>query len=198
MKLLRNPIVLVLLVVVALALVFRNVLWPILAGPRGASLRSKAAPTAAAVTTKPVEKTVKTVAATPAATGKFSAGAGIDLAAAQGEAAPGVVSPRRDPFLGRVRPQNAAGACPLAVELLTVQGIWMQPDVKLAVINRTLVSQGEQILEFRIEAIESDHLWVQGPNGRERVDLGSHAVTQTNRPPERPEQPASAIPQTKP
>jgi hypothetical protein len=27
------------------------------------------------------------------------------------------------------------------------------------VINRTLVSQGENLLEFRIEEIGSDHLW---------------------------------------
>ena len=198
MKLLRNPIVMVLLVVVALALVFRNVLWSILAGPHGAGMRSKAAQTGTAVTTKPVEKIVKALAAKPAATGKFSTGAGIDLAAAQGGAAPWIVSPLRDPFLGRVRPRNAAGAYPLAIELLTLQGIWMQPDVKLAVVNSTMVSQGEKILEFRIEEIESDHLWVQGPNGRERVDFGSHAVTQTDRQPELPEEPATAIPQTKP
>jgi hypothetical protein len=194
MKLLRKPIVIVLLVVVALALGFK-VLWPILTGPRGARMRSEAPPTATAVSTNPVGKSVKTLAAKPAATGNYSTGAGIDLAAAQGGAAPWVVSPRRDPFLGHVRPRNAAGAYPLAVELLTVQGIWMQPDVKLAVINRTLVSQGEKLLEFRIEEIGNDHIWVQGPNGRERVDFGSQAVTQTNGQPELPGKPATAIPQ---
>jgi len=197
MKLLRNPIVIVLLVVVALALGFW-VLWPMLTGRRGARMSSKAARTPAAVGTNPVGKAVNTLAAKPAATGKFSTGAGIDLAAAQGGAAPWVVSPHRDPFLSHVRARNAAGASPLAVELLTVQGIWMQPDVTLAVINRTLVSQGEKLLEFRIEEIASDHVWVQGPNGRERVDFGSHAVTQTNRQPALPEKPATAIPQTTP
>ena len=197
MKLLRNPIVMGLLVLVALALGFW-VLRPILTGRRGARMSSKAAATATAVSTNPVGKTVKTLAAKPAATGKLTAGAGIDLAAAQDGAAPWIVSPRRDPFLGRVRPRNAAGAYPLAVELVTVQGIWMQPDVKLAVINRTLVSQGDNLLEFRIEEIASDHVWVQGPNGRERVGFGSHAATQTNRPPALPEKPATAIPQTTP
>lgn len=198
MKLLRSPIVVVLLAIAALALVFKNVVWPVLGGPRWARMWSKAAHTATAVTSKPVDEVLKQLAIKPAETGKVITGSGIDLAAARSGAARWVVSPRRDPFQGRVRPRNAEGAYPLAIELLTLQGIWMQPGSKLAVVNSNVFSEGDKILEFRIEAIENDHIWVQGPNGREQVDFRSVPVAQTNRPPDLPEKPVAETPKSKP
>jgi hypothetical protein len=82
-----------------------------------------------------------------------------------------IESPRRDPFQVRDAPGHLAGTNRPASDFLTLSGIWRQTGSALAVINGAVVGQGDTVLQFKIESIESDRVWVYGPSGVERVSF---------------------------
>ena len=57
------------------------------------------------------------------------------------------------------------------MQQLTLRGIWHQTGSSLAVINDHVLGKGDGILAFKIESIETDRVWVQGPNGREALEF---------------------------
>ncbi len=87
----------------------------------------------------------------------------LELASIQTNVSRWIQSPRRDPFRSRFEPQTQAA------RLLNLKAIWRQSGGNVAVVNDTLVSEGDKILEFSIEKIEPDRVWVLGPNGREEL-----------------------------
>lgn len=80
-------------------------------------------------------------------------------------------SPVRDPFAGSPpKPKTrAAREYPPAKQRLRIQAIWLQTGQKLALINNQLVVEGDRILDYTVQSIGADHVWVVGPMGREQV-----------------------------
>jgi hypothetical protein len=82
---------------------------------------------------------------------------------------------RRDPFGAQYDSQRQAA------NVLALKGIWRQTGSNLAVINGTVVAQGERIQDFTVEKIEPDRVWVTGPNGREELSFKVHPVELSSR-----------------
>ena len=55
---------------------------------------------------------------------------------------------------------------------LQLSAITLEPRPKRAVINRTIVEEGELIEGLRVSRIEPDGVWVKGPLGPHRVGFG--------------------------
>jgi len=178
MKLLRNPVVVMLLALVAIALLFYRTAWPLIQrrqttrSAQPSVLQQAAHAAARALNLAPTNAAgVKAGAETGRSTNTIQAAALRTNAPAWTEA------PRRDPFQSRPNPRNQVGAYPHAMEFLTLNGVWCQTDSKLAVINSRLLSVGEKIsqhigqemVDYEILDIAPDRVFVKGPNGREEV-----------------------------
>jgi len=168
MKLLRNPYVVIGLALVALVLVFRNAVAP---GLKRFGLFTRQKITQAAATILPAAP-VKTNA--PAMQPVLEKARGIKPEVAielsqVGWQANG--SPRRDPFRGA----NRIGY-PSALENLSLAATYRQTGGSFAVINSTIVTEGEIINGFKIENIEADLVWVRGEGGREKLQFKSDAA----------------------
>jgi hypothetical protein len=169
MKLFRNPVAVSILAVVAVVMVFWRVFLPMFQGfsvrrsprPNPAAVVS-AAKSAAAQANQYVAK-LNPLKQTKAA--KPEVKSSLDLPTVASSAAHWELAPRRDPFHSRYNSQNRAR------QLLTLKGIWRQTGSALAVINNHTVAAGDTILEFSVENIEADRVWVVGPNGREALDF---------------------------
>lgn len=168
MKLFQNPIVVAVLACLALGLVVKNVIWPIVKPTGRSKSVAKAAPPAAATQPAagaPKTRAIKTTAKSdeqplPVPT------ADIARAEVASASARWTTSPRRDPFqLANDRSGRTAR------DLLTLSAIWRQTASTLAVINNRVLAEGESILEFRVETIDDDRVWVQGPAGREWIEF---------------------------
>jgi hypothetical protein len=87
-----------------------------------------------------------------------------------------VNAPRRDPFLlavpAPVQKQVVRGNSP--VESWKLSGIWNQAGSRLAVINKRVYGEGDEIQGFRIQKIAGDEVWFSGTNGLERLGLQRH------------------------
>ncbi|MGE3312951.1 MAG: hypothetical protein AB7O66_23525 [Limisphaerales bacterium] len=168
MKLLRNPIAVSLLAV--LAGIYS--VWTLL-GARGfrshlarASTQSAQGPTAPAPlpsSASPPDSAGASAAAPPDTTVRP-----IDHPSVSATAPRWIESPRRDPFLLE-QARSAAPDGPPASELLSLRAIWRQTGSQLAVINRQIVREGDRLLGFAVETIEAQGVWVRGTNGRERI-----------------------------
>jgi hypothetical protein len=75
-------------------------------------------------------------------------------------------SPLRDPFKKRGVFSDKS-----AREQLALTGILRQTGSELAVINNRILAIGDSILDFKIESVEADHVWVSGPNGKEMLEF---------------------------
>jgi hypothetical protein len=171
MKILQNPAVVGILVVVAGALIFVQ-LWPMIhhaAPPPLAAQAPAQAPSSADTVSQPAA----TPAAAPAVTNAPAAvpAAPIEVAAISTGAENWDKSPQRDPFQARMEDTNAPSSYPPASKLLALKAIWRQTDSTLAVVNDQVVAEGDTILRFNITSIEDGRIWVKGPNGRESVEL---------------------------
>lgn len=85
-------------------------------------------------------------------------------------------SPPSDPFLCRPVPRpNERGNTNLvrAADVLVLKAVWRQTGDRLAVINRNLVGEGEQIGDYKIAKIDAEVVWVEGPLGRESIELAA-------------------------
>ena len=183
MRFLKSQGIVLILAAVAVLLVGKNLLWPWLK-PKFAS--RPAAPTAATVsapvptaassgvpkpTPSPTLNTtvtklvdvMKAAAAAPAAGARrerLNPRELSNLAVAWNS------SPLRDPFKKRSMLSEKS-----ARDQLTLTGILRQTDSELAVINNRILAIGDSILDFKIEKVEADRVWVSGPNGREALDF---------------------------
>lgn len=192
MKLLRNPMAVGFLVLIALAMVVKTAVWPMLVRPPQRSGKQAAAVTPPLTT--PITSAMKatdqarslaeqisnTTAVADSALTAISTNSAVTrtlktaLAQLQTNATPGAELPRRDPFQIRHLPVSAAVTnvyYPSAMKLLTLSAIWRQTGGALAVINKRVFSEGDNIFRFTIQNIDADRVWVSGPNGREAVEF---------------------------
>jgi len=167
---------------------------PVSKGMWGSSSDLPPAPTASAPAPAP------TPAATPAANaapgGADTASATnsivpIDLAAVRAQFPNWIAGPQRDPF-HTVVPAAPRQEGPRAVDLLSVRGIWRQSGGRFAVLNNTVLTEGENIASFRVEKIEASAVWVRGSNGLEQLTFQVGAPPPP--PPERNPPPGRRIP----
>jgi hypothetical protein len=93
----------------------------------------------------------------------------VDAALVSADAERWTAAPRRDPFWRRSSALERRG--PKAADVLTLKGIWRQTDSTLAIINNRIVSEGEIIQGFSIVTIEMGRVWVEGPDGRESIEF---------------------------
>lgn len=194
MKFLRNPWVTGALALVAVAVVFYQVL--------GSQRSRRPAPVspAAPATARPPNAIAPAPGnaqsrATPApalasllATGSpaEAPGSGMDRSYLENRFAAWVNAPQRDPFLlvtvGPAQKIVVPTNSPVASWKLT--GIWNQDGGRLAVINNKVHGEGDEIQGYRIERIEGDEVWFNGTNGLERLGLRRHrSAVPTNAPP---------------
>ena len=78
----------------------------------------------------------------------------------------------RDPFQARYVDIVKQAVIPVpAAQLLRLNGIWRQTGCRLAVINKSFVKEGEEMLGFKILKIEEDLVTVSGTGGVEDLPL---------------------------
>jgi hypothetical protein len=171
-KLLRNRMAVGVLVLLAVAVVAYQ-FWPML---RPRFVRSSPPPphAAPAATPSAPAKPVPPAAGTNALSQVSTSS--LDIVVLEVNSARWAEAPRNDPFKVRfyVGPQSTNSRP--AREFMTLNAIWQQGnDSPLAVINNhvfnegdvILVKDGKVMLEYTVSDIESDRVWVDGPNGRE-------------------------------
>ncbi len=170
MKIPPKNIAIGILAAAALAFVGYTVMAPFLKGRRGS--RTGAARPAAAAPAVPAAAAAKGAAALAAAgtNGLAVPTAPIDVVFVRANLARWIESPSRDPFAMHVAPLPK-GIIPRAVDLLTLKAIWSQTGGRLAVINSSIVREGESVSGFEIEAIESRSVRVRGSNGVEQIEF---------------------------
>jgi hypothetical protein len=81
-----------------------------------------------------------------------------------------LASPRRDPFLLTV-PRIAAPGAVSPVRHWRLKSVWHQTGSRLATINDRLYAEGDEIEGYKLETIEPDRVWFQGPTGRESLSF---------------------------
>ena len=167
MKLLRNPIAVAILAVLAVV-VMGFQFWPMIR-PRFARKAAPPPPPAPIVAPSTPPKPRKPPADVPAPAAAPSNT--VEIAILEANSSRWIETPRNDPFKVRFYISGTQGTNSRpAMEVLTLNAIWQQNDgAPLAVINNRLLGEGDVILQFRISAIEPDRVWVDGPNGRERI-----------------------------
>ena len=60
--------------------------------------------------------------------------------------------------------------------LLRLTAVALQPEPKVAMINRKLVTEGDRIEGLRIARIESDGVWLNGPSGPHHLGFDTDSV----------------------
>jgi hypothetical protein len=101
----------------------------------------------------------------------------IDRAYVQTHFTQWLEAPKRDPFLLATAARTNA---PLAsaVGQWKLKSIWRQTGVRLTAINNAVYAEGDLIDGYKVEAIESNRVWLRGPNGRESLGFAKpHPAT---------------------
>jgi hypothetical protein len=183
MKILRSPWVTGVLVLVAVGVVFYQVVRPQL----NRLLGSGSAPPAQPAPTAPAQQSAappQTGDARPATAVTQSRTlveedparvAPINLAAIEQRFERWVEAPQRDPFL-LVRPASVADLAPSAdapppTNNFRLKGIWQQTGSKIAAINNGVYREGDVIEGFRVERIEGSQVWLSISNRLQRLEM---------------------------
>jgi hypothetical protein len=182
MKLFQNPYVVGALAVVAVVVVFRSSIQPLLNrnAPAERKPAAKGDSTAPSSAEKQQARSSSNSAAvqTPAADAPLAEPrAAIDLARVGWEFNG---SPTRDPFQVIGPAPGPEPGLPTANELLMLSAIWRQTGGSLAVINGRILSEGDTIDGFEIMTIESNGVRVTGQSGPERLDFRPPGTARTN------------------
>ena len=56
-----------------------------------------------------------------------------------------------------------------ALPVLELSAVALEPEPRVAMINRKLVEEGDRVEGLRVAKIEADGVWLHGPSGRHRV-----------------------------
>jgi len=192
MKVFQNPYVVGGLALVAVGLVCRNALLPLWGRVihRAAPVQADAqAPVATpAVSTSTVQSNPPAAETPMAKRPRVLPETNIDLTQTGWKLSS---SPHRDPF--QINPAtitNLARLFPAASELLRLTAIWRQTGSSLAVINGKIVGGGDNVVvvnhsktgeagasyKYKIDQIDGDSVWLQGPAGREQLEFKSIAA----------------------
>ena len=157
---LNNPWIVGCLCLAALGLVFNNLVQPISTDSVSSEITSVPEPSEVITASTPVK----------------SASSELET-----ENVDWVKKPLRDPFrLQTSSPPNSVRQRP--PELLehdsppsplpfTLKAVAVEDQRRIAVIDRTVVSEGEEIQGYRVVSIQHNGVWLQGPRGRERLEF---------------------------
>lgn len=184
MKVSKNVVVGI-LVVVAVGVVFYNVVLPLVRRPSVTPRAPITAPIVAPVRgPTAIQGAVESASAAPLtppiggstssssiglATNQLAPASERDLAIAQQNPQRWMESPRRDPFRMRTEGTNRPISFRTAMELLTLNAIFRRSGNTLAVINNRVLSEGGRIMDYQIKSIGIERVLVDGPNGREEI-----------------------------
>jgi hypothetical protein len=86
-----------------------------------------------------------------------------------------VDEPQRDPFRPYA-PRETLGEeerIPFAAEVLAVAATLVEPGYKAASINGVTVAVGDRVMNYKVVAIEPGTVWVEGPRGKESINVGA-------------------------
>ena len=176
MKLLRSPWVTGILVLVALVVVYFQVVAPNLrlggpaAAPRPAPARAAVSAGPAAAATLAAIEALQPV--TPATAALLRPEQPVDTNFVQNHFALWVSSPTRDPFL-LLAPEPTAvktdSVTNSPVPTWTLNAIWSQTGGRMAVINNNVYREGDEIEGYKIVKIQGDEVWFRGSNDVERL-----------------------------
>jgi hypothetical protein len=99
--------------------------------------------------------------------------ASIDQRSAESHFKGWVNSPLRDPFLlfGPPKAEQPIAETNSPLTHMKLKGIWEQTGGRLAVINRRVYVEGDEIEGYKIIHIDRDEVWFQGPIRKERLGL---------------------------
>lgn len=178
MKALRNPWVVGLMAVAAVGIMVGNLFWPAI--QRWRAQRASAAATSAsnAASTAPLGSVESVVAASvPGEVAVESSGhvrpdsTSMDRPLIRKQLLRWLQASTRDPFVairvtGREGPKG-----PPASDNLRVSAILRQTGSQLAIINQSLMAEGDKVAGYLLERIEGDGVWVRGTNGLEQVKM---------------------------
>ncbi len=92
----------------------------------------------------------------------------------------------RDPFAALVQPgptipataTSAAPFQPSETPVFVLQAVSIEANRPFAVINQTVVAEGDQISGYRVESIVSTHVTLSGSSGSVVVSMGRTALRQ--------------------
>lgn len=164
MKSLRNPWVAGGLAVLAVAVVFYAVFLPNLRRGHGVRGPQPSAANAASKGATSVEAPPPKTVPPPEMA--------IDRSYAQSHFQGWMDAAPRDPFLLLAGPAAPTKA-PIElspVTLMKLKGIWRQTGGSFAAIDKGLYREGDEIVAgYKLDRIEGDQVWVQGPEKRERL-----------------------------
>jgi hypothetical protein len=204
MKFLQNPVAVGVLALLALALIGKNALAPLLKRSSARKVAAAApanpapAPAALAQTTPTPIAVAPTPppAAAPVTITNIEPAQPLEAQKIKTESKNWVDTAVRDPFKTMAQKVNATRNAehPPASSRLALKGVWMQTGSSIAVVNGRVLAKDDTILDYRIESIEADRIWVQGPNGREAVEF-KLALKPANSP-NAVSSPAAEIPKT--
>lgn len=104
----------------------------------------------------------------------------FDLAIAQTNVERWTKSPGRDPFLAPKFGSKDARTQRTAMEVLTLKAILHQRGSSLAVIDAQVLTEGEMIRDYKVFRIGAERVWVDGPLGREEMVFDYAAALRNN------------------
>jgi hypothetical protein len=208
MKLLRNPVVVGILALVAVVMVLYQVFGDRLFRVRRLVTSKPATATATSAPAQPVAQPARTAAAPkPAPTlppmhavtytnleAALWPSQGVDAALVEQRFKSWVSAPLRDPFLLLVPVVREPGLLNeetnSPVPTWALQGIWNQTDSRLAVINDRVWRVGDVIEPgYKLIRIEKDEVWFQGPTRNERLGFPEPKRVTPKTPPPRTQPP---------
>jgi hypothetical protein len=180
MKLLRNPVVVGILAVVAVGMVIYQVFLPIWRRSHPAGVRRAAAPKPATASAPAAARAALTAEAPAARVSSPSAGKpaigaapGIEMEYVRTNFPRWLEAPQRDPFLlaSPIVSNESTNEPPSPVSAWKLKGIWRQTGSRVAAINNGIFSEGDEIEGYQIITIEADGVWFQSTNRMERLSL---------------------------
>jgi hypothetical protein len=99
-----------------------------------------------------------------------------------------VTTTPRDPFLlfGAPKEEKPVAETNSPLRHMKLKGIWEQTGSRIAVINRRVYAEGDEIEGYKVIKITGDEVWFQGPLRKERLGFEKRQPTlsvATNTPP---------------
>lgn len=92
-------------------------------------------------------------------------------------------SPARDPFFqASVKAPEAAHQYLSPVRNWKLKAIWRQTGGRIAAINKSIYSEGDELEAYRVRRIEDDGVWLEGPLGLERLDFPKAGARSARKP----------------
>lgn len=177
MRLLRSPWVTGILVLVAVVVVFFQVLKPY--WPRLSPFKKQAAAAPVAAVSAPPVNTAPAAVAVVTPDRVIASETTMDRSFVESRFSSWVDSPPRDPFLllAPVAPEVLSPNAPSRVAQWKLKGIWRQSGSRVAVIDKGIYHEGEMIGDYKVERIEDDQVWLLGPTRRESLRFGGTRPT---------------------